>query len=152
MTHWWTFSLSGCRGALSGEWKATVVKRIDALVTSCVVLPCSFSHPREQLPSSRLRGIWHHQTQRDQRIYHQDETNILASFRDRTRLLGNLGQRNCSLEITQIKDYDNGPFCFRIELAPTEDDTSSRDKFSFVEDCVNLKMLRKSAEGLLGPY
>ncbi|XP_019741815.1 myelin-associated glycoprotein-like isoform X6 [Hippocampus comes] len=133
--------IAGCRAALSGEWKATVVKRIDALVTSCVVLPCSFSHPKEQLPSSRLRGIWHLQTQRDQRIYHQDETNILASFRDRTRLLGHLGQGNCSLEMTQIKDYDNGPFCFRIELAPMEGDTSSSDKFSFVEDCVKLKML-----------
>ncbi|XP_051921468.1 myelin-associated glycoprotein-like isoform X3 [Hippocampus zosterae] len=133
--------IAGCQGTMSGEWKATVVKRIDALVTSCVVLPCSFSHPKEQLPSSRLRGIWHLQTQHDQRIYHQDETNILASFRDRTRLLGQLGQGNCSLEMTQIKDYDNGPFCFRIELAPTEGDTPSPDKFSFVEDCVKMKML-----------
>ncbi|XP_077384377.1 myeloid cell surface antigen CD33-like isoform X2 [Festucalex cinctus] len=133
--------IAACHAALNGEWKASVVKRIDALVNSCVVLPCSFSHPKEHLPSSRLRGIWHHQAQLDQRIYHKDETNVLASFRDRTRMLGHLAQGNCSLEITKLKDYDNGPFCFRIELVPTEGDVDNPDKFSFVEDCVKLKML-----------
>nr|XP_061789574.1 myelin-associated glycoprotein-like [Nerophis lumbriciformis] len=133
--------LGASRVAFCGEWKASVVKSVDALVTSCVVLPCSFSHPKETLPSSRLRGIWHHKTQRNQRVYHQDETTVLANFRGRTRLLGHLGQGNCSLEVTEIKDYDNGPFCFRIELAPTEGDMDSPDKFSFVEDCVELKML-----------
>ncbi|XP_077432932.1 myelin-associated glycoprotein-like isoform X1 [Vanacampus margaritifer] len=133
--------ITACHGDFNGEWKATVVKHIDALVNSCVVLPCSFSHPKEQLPSSRLRGIWHHQAQHNQRIYHKDQTNVLPNFRDRTRLLGHLGQGNCSLEMTQIKDYDNGPFCFRIELAATEGDIDHPDKFSFVEDCVQLKML-----------
>ncbi|XP_061631992.1 myelin-associated glycoprotein-like isoform X2 [Phyllopteryx taeniolatus] len=133
--------LAACRAASGGEWKASVVKSVDALVASCVVLPCSFSHPKEQLPTSRLRGIWHYEAQKDQRIYHQDNTNVLASFRDRTRLLGHLGQGDCSLEITKVKDYDNGPFCFRIELARTEGDASTPDKFSFVENCVKLKML-----------
>ncbi len=124
------------------EWKATVVKNLDALVTSCVVVPCSFSHPKESLPTSRLRGIWHRSKERDQLIYYDDKTRVLENFRGRTRLLGHLGQSNCTLEITEIKDHDNGPFCFRIELARTETDTSTPDKFSFVEDCAELRMLR----------
>ncbi|XP_054639223.1 myelin-associated glycoprotein [Dunckerocampus dactyliophorus] len=133
--------LAASGGAVSSKWTASVVGKIDALVSSCVVLPCSFSHPKEQLPTSRLRGIWHRPGQGDQRFYHQDRTKILENFRDRTQLLGHLGQGNCSLEITQIKDSDNGPFCFRIELARTEDDTDTPDKFSFDKDCVTLKML-----------
>nr|XP_057940963.1 uncharacterized protein LOC131137261 isoform X2 [Doryrhamphus excisus] len=127
--------------AFSGKWTATVVRNIDALVSSCVVLPCSFSHPKEQLPTSRLRGIWHRLSQQDQRFFHFDRTKILEGFQDRTQLLGQLGEGNCSLEITQIKDSDNGPFCFRLELARTEDDKDTPDKFSFKEDCVTLKML-----------
>ncbi|KAM6935159.1 myeloid cell surface antigen CD33 [Lycodopsis pacificus] len=126
---------------LTGEWKANVVKDLDVLVTSCVVVPCSFTHPNEKLPSSRLRGIWHRSTFRDQSIYREDQTQILENFRGRTRLLGHLGQNNCTLEMIDMKDHDNGPFCFRIELARTEADLSTIDKFSFVEDCVTFRML-----------
>ncbi|XP_054478309.1 myeloid cell surface antigen CD33-like [Anoplopoma fimbria] len=125
----------------TGEWKANVVKELDVLVTSCVVVPCSFTHPKENLPTSRLRGMWHRSTHRDQFIYHDDNTRISENFRGRTRLLGHLGQDNCTLEITDMKNHDNGPFCFRIELARTATDLSTVDKFSFVEDCVTFNML-----------
>ncbi|KAI3360909.1 hypothetical protein L3Q82_013122, partial [Scortum barcoo] len=105
------------------------------------ILSASGSHPKENLPTSRLRAIWHRSNKRDERIYYEDNTMVLENFRGRTRLLGHLGQGNCSLEINGIKDHDNGPFCFRIELARTEKDTSTVDKFSFVEDCAELKML-----------
>uniref|UniRef100_A0A8C6SNX7 Ig-like domain-containing protein n=1 Tax=Neogobius melanostomus TaxID=47308 RepID=A0A8C6SNX7_9GOBI len=123
------------------EWKASVVSSMDALVDSCVVVPCSFSHPKETLPTARLRGQWHRTNDRDQLIYYKDETRVLENFRGRTQLLGELGKGNCSLEITDIKSHDNGPFCFRIELARTETDTQTKDKFSFVEDCVTLRMM-----------
>ncbi|XP_074510088.1 myelin-associated glycoprotein-like [Sebastes fasciatus] len=123
----------------TGEWKANVVKELDALVTSCVVVPCSFTHPKGNLPTTRIRGIWHRSTDRDQRIYFEDSTQVLENFRGRTRLLGHLGQNNCTLEIIEIKDHDNGPYCFRMELAEAE--LSTTDKFSFVEDCVKFTML-----------
>ncbi|XP_033983489.1 myeloid cell surface antigen CD33-like isoform X4 [Trematomus bernacchii] len=121
----------------TGEWKANVVKELKALVTSCVVVPCSFTHPGPNLPTSKLRGIWHQSNHRGNLIYDEDETSISENFRGRTKLLGHLGQKNCTLEISEIKDHDNGPFCFRIELAQT----SSPERFSFLEDCVEFKML-----------
>nr|XP_046255360.1 sialic acid-binding Ig-like lectin 13 [Scatophagus argus] len=129
------------RPVVTRDWKAEVVQTLDALVTSCVVIPCTFTHPQEKLPTSRLRGIWQRSKNRDERIYYEDSTQVLENFRGRTRLLGQLGQDNCTLEITDIKDHDNGPFCFRIELARTETDTSTTDKFSFVDSCVTLTML-----------
>lgn len=125
----------------TAEWKATVVKSLDALVTSCVVVPCSFTHPYENLPTSRLRGIWHLANKQNDYIYYEDDSKILDNFRERTQLLGQLGQNNCTLEIIKVKDHDNGPFCFRIELAETG--TNTTDGFSF-HDCVMLKMLRMS--------
>ncbi|XP_038568401.1 Schwann cell myelin protein-like [Micropterus salmoides] len=127
----------------SEEWKATVVKQLEVLVSSCVVVPCSFTHPKENLPASKLRKIWHSSKGRDQRIYHEDSTEISENFRGRTRLLEEKSASNCTLEITEIKDHDNGPFCFRIELARTPGDTSTIDKFSFVEDCVEFTMLNE---------
>ncbi|KAM6995337.1 myelin-associated glycoprotein-like [Tautogolabrus adspersus] len=123
----------------AGEWKASVVSSLDALVSSCVVIPCSFTHPEGILPTSKLRGIWHISNQKEQRVYHEDGSQVLDSFKGRTKLLGHLGQNNCTLEIIDIKDHDNGPFCFRIELTPSS--TGTLEKFSFVEECANLKML-----------
>ncbi|XP_034553498.1 myelin-associated glycoprotein-like isoform X1 [Notolabrus celidotus] len=124
---------------LTEDWKAKVIKSLEALVSSCVVVPCSFTHPEGNLPTSKLRGIWHISSNRDQRIYYDDSTTVIESFRGRTKLLGHLGEGNCTLEITDVRDHDNGPFCFRIELAPVAG--STLEKFSFVEDCVELKML-----------
>uniref|UniRef100_A0A3B3CHC3 Ig-like domain-containing protein n=1 Tax=Oryzias melastigma TaxID=30732 RepID=A0A3B3CHC3_ORYME len=123
--------------AVSDDWKASVTKNLDALVTSCVVVPCSFSHPGKALPSSKLRGIWHISNDKNQVIYNEDQTKILDPYKDRTKMLGQLGQNNCTLEIADVKDHDNGPFCFRIELVGEES-----QKFSFVQDCVDLKMQR----------
>lgn len=134
-------SVGICCLVLCEDWTASVVHNLEALVSSCAVVPCSFSHPRGTLPSSRLRGIWHHKNDRNQIIYHDDNTKILDSFKERTKLLGHLGQMNCTLEIMPIKSHDNGPFCFRIELVKTDDNKPTADKFSFVEDCVGITML-----------
>ncbi|CAI5662732.1 unnamed protein product [Oreochromis niloticus] len=134
-----------CSSVSSDEWKAIVVKSIDALVTSCVVVPCSFSHTGGNLPMSRLRAMWHYKGKtpdtKGNNIFHSDATLIKDNFKGRTKILGELGQKNCTLEITPVRDHDNGPFCFRVELVRTENNDPTKDKFSFVEDCVELNML-----------
>ncbi|XP_024124043.1 myelin-associated glycoprotein isoform X2 [Oryzias melastigma] len=101
--------------AVSDDWKASVTKNLDALVTSCVVVPCSFSHPGNPLPSSKLRGIWHISNRRDKVIYSEDKSKILDAYKDRTTILG--------------------------QLVGAES-----QKFSFVEDCVDLKMQHSPPE------
>uniref|UniRef100_A0A3B5AD56 Ig-like domain-containing protein n=1 Tax=Stegastes partitus TaxID=144197 RepID=A0A3B5AD56_9TELE len=130
-----------CSPVFCGEWKASVVKDLDALISTCVVVPCSFTHPGGNLPTSRLRGIWHLKDKQDENIYHEDQSKILDDYKGRTRLLGELGHNNCTLEITDVRNHDNGPFCFRIEPVETEDNNPTTEKFSFVEDCVALNML-----------
>ncbi|KAG8010164.1 Myelin-associated glycoprotein, partial [Nibea albiflora] len=120
-----------------GEWTASVVKELDALISSCVVIPCSFTHPNDKQPTSKIRASWHLKSDRNQRVYFEDQTQVMDKFKGRTKLLGQLGQDNCTLEISNIHDHDNGPFCFRVELV----DVAPKEKFSFVEDCARLNML-----------
>lgn len=119
------------------EWKASVVKNLDALVGSCVVVPCSYTLPKEQRNLGRT-GIWFRSSQQNERIYSEDEDDVLDSFRGRTKLLGHLNQNNCTLEITDIKDHDTGSFCLQIEITSTSKD------FTFADDCVEFKILGKS--------
>ncbi|XP_046894329.1 myelin-associated glycoprotein-like isoform X2 [Hypomesus transpacificus] len=118
----------------SDGWTATVVKDMTALVSSCVVVPCSFKYTGANRPTSRLSGIWHFKEKPKENIYHEDSVKIVDNFKGRTKLLGSLGEGNCSLMMDQVKDHDNGPFCFRIEI-PTH------DQYSYVDECVRIAML-----------
>ncbi|KAI4904655.1 hypothetical protein NFI96_019432, partial [Prochilodus magdalenae] len=119
--------------ALSDVWKAEVTDKVNALVSSCVVMPCSFNYPGTPLPDSRIRGIWHKKDKKEN-IYHEDQTEVADSFKERTKLLGRLGEKNCTLEIDRVRDHDNGPFCFRAEIPDL-------NKYSFVEACVTIFMM-----------
>ncbi|XP_046719486.1 myelin-associated glycoprotein-like isoform X1 [Silurus meridionalis] len=123
-------------------WKVEVVTPIEGLVSSCVVLPCKFNYPGDTVPSSRVKGIWYKKDKVADRIYDEDSLQIVDSFKDRTKLIGNLGDKNCSLEINEVKDHDNGPFCFRTEI-PTI------DKYSFVDNCVTIKIKPEPEEPTL---
>lgn len=124
------------------EWKVTVPKKLDALVDSCVVIPCSFTHPQENLPTPRLKATWYLSNNPDHHVYCEEAEEVMEKFKDRTKLLGPLGQNNCTLEIVDIKDYDNGPFCLQIEILQEEDQTGPTDSKSFVDSCVQFKIRR----------
>uniref|UniRef100_A0A8C1VRN2 Ig-like domain-containing protein n=1 Tax=Cyprinus carpio TaxID=7962 RepID=A0A8C1VRN2_CYPCA len=130
-----------CAGVFADVWKVHVESKMEALVSSCVVLPCSFKYPVQEQPSDRIRAIWHMKDNWDDIIFHKDPTRVKDSFKGRTKLTGSLGGFNCSLEIDEVKNHDNGPYCFRVEL-----ETSKKDKYSFVENCVSIKMFEQASK------
>ncbi|KAK7156774.1 hypothetical protein R3I94_006729 [Phoxinus phoxinus] len=130
-----------CAVVFGDVWKVEVEPEMDALVSSCVVLPCSFKYPAQQQPSSRIKAMWHMKDKWEDYIYHNDPTRILDNFKGRTKLIGSLGELNCSLEIDYVRNHDNGPYCFRVEL-----ETSKIDKFSFVKNCVTINMIEKASK------
>uniref|UniRef100_A0A8C1MHL7 Uncharacterized protein n=1 Tax=Cyprinus carpio TaxID=7962 RepID=A0A8C1MHL7_CYPCA len=109
-----------CAGVFADVWKVQVESEMEALVSSCVVLPCSFKYPAQQQPSDRIRAIWHMKDNWDDIIFHEDSTRVKDSFKRRTRLIGSLGASNCSLEIDEISVndkysfMDNSCLCFFI--------------------------------------
>lgn len=62
-------------------------------------------------------------------------------YRNRTRLLGNLMQKDCSLVIDPLNHSDQGPFHFRIEIAKL-------DSFSYVRPTVKILMMGKSSNAV----
>uniref|UniRef100_A0A8C4Z4G2 Ig-like domain-containing protein n=1 Tax=Gadus morhua TaxID=8049 RepID=A0A8C4Z4G2_GADMO len=101
-----------------------------SLPRSCVVIPCSFQMP-DHLKTG-LRGIWYNRE--GGRVYHGGQSKVLTHFKGRTKLLGTVGHGNCTLEINDIKPFDNGPFCFRAEAV------SGEAKYSFNDSCVFIVM------------
>lgn len=106
---------------------ADVPFRFSALTRSCVVIPCSFQY-QEDAPLTR--GIWSKKT--GGIVYHNGRSHVLDHFKDRTRILGDLNEGNCSLEIDDMKPFDNGPFCFHAE--------KGNDKYRFNNSCVFIVM------------
>uniref|UniRef100_A0A3B4XS48 Si:dkey-238d18.9 n=1 Tax=Seriola lalandi dorsalis TaxID=1841481 RepID=A0A3B4XS48_SERLL len=101
--------------------------RFSALTRSCVVIPCSFQYGGEMVLT---RGIWSKKS--GGVVYHNGQSYVLDHFKGRTRLLGDLHEGNCSLEIDDIKPFDNGPFCFSAER--------EHEKYRFNNSCVFIIM------------
>ncbi|GAA6224944.1 myelin-associated glycoprotein-like [Lates japonicus] len=115
---------------------ADVPFRYNALTRSCVVIPCSF-----QGDELLTRGIWSKKT--GGVVFHNGRSHVLDHFKDRTRLLGNLNEGNCSLEIDDIKPFDNGPFCFHAE--------KENEKYRFNNSCVFIVMKASPEKPVMTP-
>lgn len=103
---------------------ADVPFRFTALTRSCVVIPCTFQY----VPL--IHGIWSKKT--GGIIFHKGQNHVLDHFKGRTKLLGDLSEGNCTLEIDNIKSFDNGPFCFHAQRR--------NDKYRFNNSCVFIVM------------
>lgn len=63
------------------------------------------------------------------------------TYWNRTRLLGNLRQKDCSLGIDPLNHSDQGPFHFRIEIVKL-------DKFSYSLNTVSISKIGKSSNAV----
>uniref|UniRef100_A0A8C7RN91 Ig-like domain-containing protein n=1 Tax=Oncorhynchus mykiss TaxID=8022 RepID=A0A8C7RN91_ONCMY len=98
----------------TSSWTAEVPGSVSGLQGSCIVIPCSFNYPEPKIKPSEFTGIWFKDT--SEVIYHPDSSNVITDYRGRTKLVGNLRQKNCSLRIDPLHSSDKGPFTFRIEI------------------------------------
>lgn len=123
------FSLRDCDCPLTAfhSLDGEVPFRFTALTRSCVVIPCSFQQQEIALVT---KGVW--TKKNGGNIYHNAQSRVLDHFKGRTRILGRMGEGNCSLEIDDIKAFDNGPFCFHGER--------KQEKYRFNNSCVFVVM------------
>ncbi|XP_015224163.2 myelin-associated glycoprotein-like isoform X1 [Lepisosteus oculatus] len=117
--------------AFANTWSIETVSEIKSLVGSCVVLPCTFDYEGHDVASFKMSGSWHTEAKDPEYIYHTDIKKIILSFHGRTKLVGKVGERNCSLEIDKVSVKDKGPYCFRIEITGV-------NSYSFMHDCVSI--------------
>lgn len=121
------------------HWSINVPSLVKGLTGSCVVIPCSFDFP-DSKNDLRFTGKW--QDNSDHPIYHSVESKIMQTYWNRTELLGNLAQKNCSLKIDPLNDSDGGPFHFRVEI-------DNLDKYSYRHNKVSISMISKSSNTML---
>ncbi|XP_035288843.1 uncharacterized protein LOC118235520 [Anguilla anguilla] len=126
--------------SISHIWAASVTPRISALTQSCVVIPCGFTSESEY-PVTGLSGMW--QTRDGGYAYHNGQSRVTNNFKGRTRLVGDLDEQNCTLEIDEVKPHDNGPFCFRAE--------KGTDKYTFNNSCVFIVMKASPSDPVMTP-
>ncbi|XP_057206592.1 myelin-associated glycoprotein-like isoform X2 [Triplophysa rosa] len=110
-------------------YEANVVPRLTALPRSCVVIPCSFKMPEEL--AVRVWGRWIVRSTK-RYMFHTGQRDVLDNFKGRTKLLGNPVDQDCTVEIDNVQNHDNGPFCFRAQTEQKE--------YLFNHSCVFIAM------------
>ncbi|XP_030638204.1 myelin-associated glycoprotein isoform X2 [Chanos chanos] len=93
---------------------------ISAMTNSCVVIPCTFMYPSGVRPYRGVHGIWYFGQPYPQLfppVVFKSRTDIVhESYKGRTKLLGDLTQKNCTLQISNIGPEHSGRYYFRADL------------------------------------
>ncbi|XP_004078500.1 B-cell receptor CD22 [Oryzias latipes] len=116
-----------CRGLQSASPVPSVPDRVQALVGSCVVFPCSFSaaspHPRGQRPRVdvrlRYRGGGRFFPLQSTAFNSQDKDQVSRDFQGRASLFGKIEEGDCSVRMERIRLDD--PQMFEVALKRRED-------------------------------
>lgn len=102
------------------QWNVWVPRDISAMTNSCVVIPCTFMYPSGIRPYRGVHGIWyfgHPYPQLFPPVVFKTRTDVVhESYKGRTKLLGDLHQRNCTLLINHIGTEHSGRYYFRADL------------------------------------
>ncbi|KAG7216815.1 hypothetical protein INR49_001469 [Caranx melampygus] len=104
----------------SCQWNVWVPRDISAMTNSCVVIPCTFMYPSGVRPYRGIHGIWYFGQPYPQLfppVVFKSRTDVVhESYKGRTKLLGDLHQRNCTLLINNIGTEHSGRYYFRADL------------------------------------
>ncbi|XP_016893495.1 myelin-associated glycoprotein isoform X2 [Cynoglossus semilaevis] len=102
------------------QWNVWLPRDISAMTNSCVVIPCTFMYPSGIKPYRGIHGIWYFGQPYPQLfppVVFKTRTDVVhESYKKRTKLLGDLHQRNCTLLINKIGTEHSGRYYFRADL------------------------------------
>nr|XP_023693796.1 sialoadhesin-like isoform X1 [Paramormyrops kingsleyae] len=113
--NFWILAVVLLPGVLGSEWGVDYSRYpLCAMRGSTVVIPCAYKYPA----SLRVETvIWYHRGDKsyDEKIYEFDSstTDVSTQYRDRADYLGNK-EKNCTLQIKNIRDKDEGVYSFRF--------------------------------------
>ncbi|XP_062872633.1 myelin-associated glycoprotein isoform X2 [Trichomycterus rosablanca] len=105
---------------ITAQWNVWMPRDISAMTNSCVVIPCTFTYPSAVRPYRGTHGIWYFGQPYPQLyppVVFKSRTDIVhESYKGRTKLLGDLGQKNCTLQINNLGTELGGKYYFRADL------------------------------------
>lgn len=92
---------------------------ISAFDGTCVSIPCRFDFPDELRPAV-VHGVWYFNSPYPKNyppVVFKSRTQVVhESFQGRSRLLGDLGLRNCTLLLSTLSPELGGKYYFRGDL------------------------------------
>ncbi|KAG8433715.1 hypothetical protein GDO86_012173 [Hymenochirus boettgeri] len=104
---------------MSRQWAAWMPQTISAFRDACVSIPCTFSYPGDISPSI-IHGIWYFNSPYPKNfppIVLKTKTNTAHElYMGRTKLLGEIQQGNCTLQIDRLSMDLQGKYYFRADL------------------------------------
>ncbi|XP_078251627.1 myelin-associated glycoprotein-like isoform X1 [Rhinoraja longicauda] len=114
------FLLTLLQAEVSGQlWPADNPGHVTAQNGLCARIPCHYTYP-PTLSNKDRTGIWYNSEwpSKDASVaFHSGNPSLeLSTFRHRTRLSGDLRDKDCSLVIDNVTQDDNGPYLFRVEF------------------------------------
>ncbi|KAL6035288.1 hypothetical protein STEG23_024871, partial [Scotinomys teguina] len=102
-----------------GHWGAWMPSSISAFEGTCVSIPCRFDFPDELRPAV-VHGVWYFNSPYPKNyppVVFKSRTQVVhESFQGRSRLLGDLGLRNCTLLLSTLSPELGGKYYFRGDL------------------------------------
>ncbi|XP_027701936.1 sialoadhesin [Vombatus ursinus] len=102
------------------SWEVTSPENVQGVSGSCLVIPCTFSFPRDVKTNQGIIAIWYRgYSDADKKVvvsHSQNPTLVGKSFQGRTQLLGDPEQKTCNLLIRKLSPDDNGDYTFRFEI------------------------------------
>ncbi|XP_004690316.1 PREDICTED: myelin-associated glycoprotein [Condylura cristata] len=108
--------ISASRG---GHWGAWMPSSISAFEGTCVSIPCRFDFPDELRPAV-VHGVWYFNSPYPKNyppVVFKSRTQVVhESFQGRSRLLGELSLRNCTLLLSNLSPELGGKYYFRGDL------------------------------------
>ncbi|XP_039475005.1 myelin-associated glycoprotein-like isoform X1 [Oreochromis aureus] len=145
---WLLLSMCICSKVTQPEassWTAAVPSSVKGLLGSCVVIPCSYNYPDPKTNTTGFTGIWYNDN--NQVICHSDASQTLDQFRNRTKLLGDLSKKICSLMIDNLQESDGGTLYFRIEIKGYDQYSYKNNKVSISVSQPDLSVQEEVKEG-----
>ncbi|GAA6088847.1 myelin-associated glycoprotein isoform X1 [Tachysurus ichikawai] len=105
---------------LHAQWNVWMPRDMSAMTNSCVVIPCTFMYPSVVRPYRGTHGIWYFGQPYPQLfppVVFKSRTDIVhESYKGRSKLLGDLSQKNCTLQISNLGVEHAGRYYFRADL------------------------------------
>ncbi|XP_072914486.1 myeloid cell surface antigen CD33-like [Hemitrygon akajei] len=115
----WYFLLSVLQAVVSEEWTANIQQEVTVRKGLCAHIQCRYSYP-SRLANDQRVGIWFNSndlfSQSRIAFHSKDSNRVMPRYHHRTRLSGNLNDNDCSLNINNVTQEDEGPYHFRIEF------------------------------------
>ncbi|XP_061885841.1 myelin-associated glycoprotein isoform X1 [Entelurus aequoreus] len=105
---------------VASQWTVWLPRDISAMTNTCVVIPCTFMYPSGVRPYRGVHGVWYYGQPYPQLfppVVAKSRTDVVhESYKGRTKLLGDLQQRNCTLLINSVGPEHSGRYYFRADL------------------------------------